>query len=55
MFFCQEEDEEDALLSPEEILERERKKDPTARCRCLQLVGDSHGIRITGRAWLKPK
>eukprot|EP00913_Durusdinium_trenchii_P029292 g27459.t1 len=26
-----EEDEEDALLSPEEILERERKKDPTAR------------------------
>ena len=28
---CQEEDEEDALLSPEEILERERKKDPTAR------------------------
>ncbi|CAK9008541.1 ATP-dependent RNA helicase DHX29 (DEAH box protein 29) [Durusdinium trenchii] len=27
----EEEDEEDALLSPEEILERERKKDPTAR------------------------
>ena len=28
---CQDEDEENALLSPEEILERERKKDPTAR------------------------
>ena len=25
------EDDEDALLSPEEILDRERKKDPTAR------------------------